>query len=156
MRWFESTPPQRHLRWCHPGQCHWSDRCKERQVCTLLTMINVILPSSCPREKEVCNNNTPLAEVGRTQLHVRRYASPKKPSTAYRNSRPRRTGPSVETDSLTASTQVFATLQRRTIEEWPFCEQNNTLLGFTALFTHHNYPPHFEEVGENSFGVGFA
>jgi len=62
----------------------------------------------------------------------------------------------VETDSLTASTQVFATLQRRTIEEWPFCEQNNTLLGFTALFTHHNYPPHFEEVGENSFGVGFA
>ena len=24
------------------------------------------------------------------------------------------------------------------------------------LFTHHNYPPHFEEVGENSFGVGFA
>ena len=30
------------------------------------------------------------------------------------------------------------------------------LLGFTALFTHHNYPPHFEEVGENSFGVGFA
>ena len=61
----------------------------------------------------------------------------------------------VETDSLTASTQVFATLQRRTIEEWPFCEQN-TLLGFTALFTHHNYPPHFEEVGANSFGVGFA
>ena len=37
---------------------------------------------------------------------------------------------------------------------WPFCEQNNTLLGFTALFTHHNYPPHFEEVGENSSGVG--
>ncbi len=33
---------------------------------------------------------------------------------------------------------------------------DNTLLGFTALFTHHNYPPHFEEVGENSFGVGFA
>ena len=93
VRWFESTPPQRHLRWCHPGQCHWSDRCKERQVCTLLTMINVMLPSSCPREKEVCNNNAPLAEVGRTQLHVRRYASPKKPSTAYRNSRPRRTGP---------------------------------------------------------------
>ena len=61
----------------------------------------------------------------------------------------------VETDSLTASTQVFATLQRRTIEEWPFCEQNNTLLGFTALFTHHNYPPHFEEVGENSL-FGFA
>ena len=30
----------------------------------------------------------------------------------------------LETDSLTASTQVFATLQRRTIEEWPFCEQN--------------------------------
>ena len=55
----------------------------------------------------------------------------------------------METDSLTASTQVFATLQRWTIEEWPFCEQNNTLLGFTALFTHHNYPPHFEEVGEN-------
>ena len=44
----------------------------------------------------------------------------------------------------------------KTIEEWPFCEQNNTLLGFTALFTHHNYPPHFEEVGENSFGVGLA
>ena len=64
----------------------------------------------------------------------------------------------METDSLTASTQVFATLQRRTIEEWPFCEQNNTLLklGFTALFAYHNYPPHFEEVGENSFGVGFA
>ena len=31
-----------------------------------------------------------------------------------------------------------------------------TLLGFTALFTHHNYPPRFKEVGENSFGVGFA
>ena len=24
-----------------------------------------------------------------------------------------------------------------------FCEQNNTLLGFTALLTHHNYPPPF-------------
>jgi len=31
------------------------------------------------------------------------------------------------------------------------------LLSFTALSTlHKNYPPHFEEVGENSFGVGFA
>ena len=35
-----------------------------------------VLPSSCPREKEFCNNNAPLAEVGRTQLHVRRHASP--------------------------------------------------------------------------------
>ena len=27
-------------------------------------------------------------------------------------------------------------------------ETKNTLLGFTALFTHHNHSPHFEEVGE--------
>ena len=117
-------------------------------------MINFILPSSCPREKEVCNNNTPLADVDSTKFHVRRYASP---HTINRLPTFKTTADgTVETDSLTASTQVFATLQGQAIEEWPFCEQNNTLLGFTALFTHHNYPPQFEEVGENSFGVGFA
>ena len=27
---------------------------------------------------------------------------------------------------------------------------------YRTFHTAQNYPPHFEEVGENSFGVGFA
>ena len=47
------------------------------------------------------------------------------------------------------------------MRKWPFngkqIDKPLCLLSFTALFTlHKHYPPHFEEVGENSVGVGFA